>query len=215
MCGSQGGGSNCPPMGLGPCMTPPERSQTYGVRTRGAQFEVELVKSSMEPVNGALNLSHVLQVTYDSLLINISGNGALPVVTKSRTCTVAPGTQGKVWPLGQIDMHEIPKDISKVFSFPISLTCDAGATMKLQATGASPGQPAVLPNKQEAGYARGVGVALSYQGRAINFGEDLPIPVAPNDGPVEISLGANYQLVGGPVTPGAFFASATFTIIER
>lgn len=196
-----------------PCLP---RDVIYGVRTRGAQFEVELIKTSMEPVSGTLNIPFVLTVSENSAeLIKISGSGAPPVVTKRRTCTVAPGGQGKVWPMGPIDVREIPTGISKVVAFPISLTCDAGATMKLQATGVSPGQPVVLPNKQEAGYATGVGVALSYQGKAINFGEDIPIPVALNDGPVDVSLGANYQLLGGPVTPGPFFASATFTIIEK
>lgn len=203
------------------CMTPgpacPAMPLSYGVTTKGATFEVELVKTEMVPVNGTLNMPVIMSLyEQETALIKLSGSGAVPVVTKSRTCTVTPGTQGKVWPIGAIDVHEIPIGISsKVVPFTISLTCDAGATMVLQATGVSPGQPVVLPNKQEAGYATGVGVALSYQGRAINFGETIPIPVALNDGPVDVSLGANYQLVGGPVTPGPVFAGVTFTIIER
>ena len=211
MCGSQLT-NNCEVPGPSCPLTP----LTYGVKTSGATFEVELVKTEMTPVNGTLNIPMVLYLHDQTLLIKLTGSGAPPVVTKGRTCTVAPGKQGQVWQMGQIDVHEIPAGISKVVPFTISLMCDAGATVVLQASGPQQGQPVVLPNRQDGTrYATGVGVALSYQGKAINFGETIPVPVAVDDGPVDVSLGANYQLVGGPVKPGSFFASATFTIVEK
>lgn len=203
------------------CMTPGPTCQdmpfSYGVTTKGATFEVELVKTDVGAVNGTLEMPVVMSLyEQQTPLIKLSGSGAVPVVTKGRTCRVTPGGDGKVWPMGSIDVGEVPKDISRVVSFTIPLTCDAGATVYLQATGTEPGRAVVLPNKQGAGYATGVGVALSYQGRAINSGENIPVPVAVDDGPVDVSLGANYQLVGnGPPQPGAFFASATFTIVEK
>ncbi len=201
------------------CMTPGPVCQdmpiSYGVTTKGATLEVELVKTEMTPVNGTLSIPTVLYLYDQALLIKLTGSGTPPVVTKGRTCKVAPDKQGQVWQMGQIDVHEIPTGISKVVPFTIPLMCDAGATVVLQASGSQQGQPVVLSNRQDAGYATGVGVALSYQGQAINSGETIPVPVAVDDGPVNVSLGANYQLVAGPLKPGPFFASATFTIVEK